>query len=113
MAVRVHTTLGARELLTAVKQIERDLGRTPTFPMGPRILDIDVLLHGDTHIDEPGLTVPHPRMHERAFVLRPLLDIDAALELPHAGASAAALLARCDTGTLQRLGTAMQVLGDD
>lgn len=85
LVVRVRTDLAPAALLAAVKGIEQEIGRTATFRNGPREIDIDVLLYGDvTCDDEP--TIPHPRMHERAFVLRPLLDLDPALRDPRTGA---------------------------
>lgn len=74
--VEVETTLPARELLRACLDVERELGRVRAERWGPRIVDVDVLTYGDETIDEPGLTVPHPRMHERDFVLVPLADLD-------------------------------------
>jgi 2-amino-4-hydroxy-6-hydroxymethyldihydropteridine diphosphokinase len=75
-AVAVETSLGARELLQLLLRIEADHGRTREGPLGgPRTLDLDLLVHGDERLDEPGLTVPHPRLHERAFVLEPLAEL--------------------------------------
>ena len=80
-AAKLETTLGARELLDVLLATEQRFGRTRTpGEHGPRTLDLDLLLYGDARIDEPGLTVPHPRLHERAFVLEPLADLGA--ELP-------------------------------
>lgn len=76
-AVLVLTTLPARELLTRTLAIEHALGRVRPDPVrwGPRTIDLDILwIEGEVH-DEPGLTVPHPRLGERAFALRPLLDV--------------------------------------
>ena len=69
------TTLNPRALLRAVKEVERALGREPTFPNGPRVLDVDILFYGQRVIREPGLEIPHPRLAERAFVLVPLAEI--------------------------------------
>ena len=74
-ACRVETQLGPRELLKALLAAEAALGRVRAERGGPRTLDLDLLVYGDLVIDEPGLTVPHPRMRERAFVLVPLVDI--------------------------------------
>ncbi|HJW98564.1 MAG TPA: 2-amino-4-hydroxy-6-hydroxymethyldihydropteridine diphosphokinase [Terriglobales bacterium] len=76
-AVELATELTPQELLAAVKRIEEDMGRRRTIPKGPRTIDIDILLYGDQIIDEPGLKVPHPAMHQRRFVLAPLAEIDA------------------------------------
>ena len=67
-AARLETDLSARELLDALLAIERELGRERRERWGPRTIDLDLLLYGDTTVDEPGLTVPHPRLHERRFV---------------------------------------------
>jgi 2-amino-4-hydroxy-6-hydroxymethyldihydropteridine diphosphokinase len=74
-AVEIRTTLPPRELLTACLRIEAELGRIRTERWGPRTIDIDVLLYGDRRLAEDGLTLPHPRMQERAFVLAPLAEI--------------------------------------
>ena len=75
-AVALETSLSARELLALLLAIEADFGRTREGPAGgPRTLDLDLLLYGDEQIDEPGLQVPHPRLHERAFVLEPLAEL--------------------------------------
>lgn len=69
------TALAPRALLAAVARIEARLGRERRQRWGPRTIDIDILFHGDTVVDEPGLTIPHPRLTERAFVLVPLAEI--------------------------------------
>ena len=72
----VETTLGPRRLLEVLLAIEAELGRTRAGPPGgPRTLDLDLLLYGEERIDEPGLQVPHPRLHERPFVLEPLEEL--------------------------------------
>jgi 2-amino-4-hydroxy-6-hydroxymethyldihydropteridine diphosphokinase len=79
-AAAVETTLGPRELLDALLAVERSLGRTREGPrFGPRTIDLDLLLYGDESVDEPGLTVPHPRLHERAFALEPLAELEPGL----------------------------------
>lgn len=84
-AVSLETELAARELLETLLAIERELGRERRERWGPRTIDLDLLLFGGEAIDEPGLTVPHPRLHERRFALEPLLDLDPALEIPGRG----------------------------
>jgi 2-amino-4-hydroxy-6-hydroxymethyldihydropteridine diphosphokinase len=85
-AAALETTLAPRELLDALLEVERSLGRTREGPrFGPRTIDLDLLLYGDEAFDEPGLTVPHPRLHERAFVLEPLAELDPALVVPGHG----------------------------
>jgi 2-amino-4-hydroxy-6-hydroxymethyldihydropteridine diphosphokinase len=83
-ACSVETELGPRELLERLLAVERELGRErgagPRW--GPRTIDLDLLLYGDATVDEPGLTVPHPRLTERSFVLEPLLELDPGLHLP-------------------------------
>ena len=83
-AVALETTLSARELLGRMLAIERELGRDRTSEerWGPRTIDLDLLLYGNERIDEPGLTLPHPRLTERRFVLEPLAELDAELSLP-------------------------------
>jgi 2-amino-4-hydroxy-6-hydroxymethyldihydropteridine diphosphokinase len=86
-AAQLRTTLAPRELLERLLAIERRLGRVrgqgPRF--GPRTIDLDLLLYGDEQIDEPGLQIPHPRLHERRFVLEPLAELDPVLEIPGRG----------------------------
>jgi 2-amino-4-hydroxy-6-hydroxymethyldihydropteridine diphosphokinase len=86
-AAELRTSLSARELLGRLLAIERRLGRVrgegPRF--GPRTIDLDLLLHGDEVVAEPGLVVPHPRLHERRFALEPLAELDPVLEIPGRG----------------------------
>ena len=84
-AVKVDTSLGPRELLDRLLSVENRLGRVRSERWGPRTIDLDLLLYGGERVDEPGLTVPHPRLHERRFALEPLLDLDPALEIPGLG----------------------------
>jgi 2-amino-4-hydroxy-6-hydroxymethyldihydropteridine diphosphokinase len=85
--VQLGTELSPRELLARLLAIETRLGRVrgqgPRF--GPRTIDLDLLLYGDETVDEPGLTVPHPRLHERRFVLEPLAELDPDVEVPGRG----------------------------
>ena len=73
--VAIDTELSASELLIALQRIEQAHGRERPFPNAPRTLDLDLLLFGDQTIDIPGLQVPHPRLHERAFALLPLNEV--------------------------------------
>ena len=84
-AVALETELAPRELLDALLAVERELGRERRERWGPRTIDLDLLLYGDETIDEPGLTVPHPRLHERRFALEPLLDLDPDVAIPGRG----------------------------
>ncbi len=90
----VNTSLAPHALLSALQQVEALHGRQRPYRNAPRTLDLDVLLYGEQTIDTPTLTVPHPRMHERAFVLQPLAEIAPGIELPVHG-SIAGCLARC------------------
>ncbi len=95
-AVAIETELGSRALLDLLLSIELELGRTREGPrFGPRTIDLDLVLYGDEVVDEPGLTVPHPRLHERRFVLEPLAELDPGLTVPEKG-SVQALLARVE-----------------
>jgi len=73
--VQLDTTLSAEVLLERLLEIERAMGRKRLQPKGPRLIDIDILLFGDRVINQPGLTIPHPAMHQRRFVLDPLVEI--------------------------------------
>ena len=85
-AAAIDTDLTPRELLDRLLGIERRLGRTREGPrFGPRTIDLDLLLYGEEQVDEPGLAVPHPRLHERLFVLEPLSELDATLIVPGKG----------------------------
>ena len=83
--VLIRTSLDAHALLRELQRIELDHGRERSFRNAPRTLDLDLLLYGNETIRSPDLTVPHPRMHERAFVLRPLLDVLPAATIPGLG----------------------------
>jgi 2-amino-4-hydroxy-6-hydroxymethyldihydropteridine diphosphokinase len=85
-AVALETTLTARELLDRLLAVEHRFGRVRNpGEHGPRTLDLDLLLYGDEAIDEPGLAVPHPRLHERRFVLEPLAELAPGLVVPGHG----------------------------
>ena len=97
----VETTLSPQALLDALLTVERAFGRTRLADgsdrWGPRTLDLDILLYGDARVDAPGLHVPHPRLHERAFALVPLLELAPTLEIPGVGLASAALARLGDT----------------
>jgi 2-amino-4-hydroxy-6-hydroxymethyldihydropteridine diphosphokinase len=97
-AVELETELPARELLGALLELERVFGRDRggVPPRGPRTLDLDLLLYGAEEIVQPGLEVPHPRLHERRFVLEPLAELDPDLEVPGKG-PVQTLLSRLDS----------------
>jgi 2-amino-4-hydroxy-6-hydroxymethyldihydropteridine diphosphokinase len=91
-AVALETTLSPRELLDVLLDIERELGRVREGERwGPRTIDLDLLVYGDEVVDEPGLRVPHPRLHERRFALEPLAELEPELEVPGLGNVSAAL----------------------
>jgi len=82
----LETDEAPRALLDRLLEVERALGRTREGPRyGPRTIDLDLLLYGDLELDEPGLTVPHPRLHERLFVLEPLAELAPELVVPGRG----------------------------
>ena len=83
--VAIDTTLTPRALLDLLLEIERSLGRVRSELWGPRTVDLDLLLYGDEVVDQPGLTVPHPRLHERRFVLEPLAELAPSLTVPGRG----------------------------
>ena len=85
-AAALETTLGPRALLDTLLRVERELGRVREgVRFGPRTIDLDLLLYDAEIVEEPGLTVPHPRLHERRFALEPLAELDPGLELPGRG----------------------------
>jgi 2-amino-4-hydroxy-6-hydroxymethyldihydropteridine diphosphokinase len=85
-AAELETTLTARELLDRLLAVEQRFGRVRVpGEHGPRTLDLDLLLYGDEELDESGLTVPHPRLHERMFVLEPLAELAPGLVVPGRG----------------------------
>jgi 2-amino-4-hydroxy-6-hydroxymethyldihydropteridine diphosphokinase len=98
----LDTVLPARELLAALQAIEAAFGRERPYRNAPRTLDLDLLLYGGAVIAEPGLELPHPRLHERAFVLVPLLELDPALVHPTLG-PLAPYLARVARQPIRRL----------
>jgi 2-amino-4-hydroxy-6-hydroxymethyldihydropteridine diphosphokinase len=81
----LETELAPRELLDVLLAVERRLGRERRERWGPRTIDLDLLLYGDAVIDEDGLKIPHPRLHERRFVLEPLADLAPQLVVPGLG----------------------------
>jgi len=100
--IKIETTLSPQSLLQALLDIEYQHGRKRTFRNAPRTLDLDVLLYNDIKMHEHGLTIPHPQMHMRAFVLHPLLEISPETIIPGLG-SARLALDNCRDQVLERI----------
>lgn len=98
---QIETVLGPHDLLQALLEIERCHGRVRTYADAPRTLDLDMLLYDDLQCNEYGLVLPHPRMHQRGFVLQPLLEIAPDCHIPGRGA-VATLLAACAGQRIER-----------
>jgi len=99
---QVETGLPAERLLAELQAIEAAHGRRRSFANAPRTLDLDLLLFGNAAVNAPGLKIPHPRMHERAFVLRPLVEITEDITIPGRG-SAMAFLETCKNQGVEKL----------
>ena len=102
--VELRTRMPAQVLLESLLEIEARFGRVRSEAerWGPRVIDLDLLAYGDEVIDQPGLTLPHPRLHERAFVLVPLAEIAPGLVIPGKG-EVAALLAAVDVSGIEAI----------
>jgi len=101
MVVEAETDLPPAALLGFLKLLETRLGRQPGLRYGPRLIDLDILFYGDLVLDTPPLVIPHPRLHERAFVLVPLADLAPDLRHPVLGAAVRELLAGVDTAGIR------------
>lgn len=99
--LQVETYLEPEPLLKHLKRLEVALGRVPSFENGPRLIDIDILFYDDLVLDTPELVIPHPRLHERAFVLVPLNDIAPDLIHPQFKKTVRELLTESDTSGIQ------------
>jgi 2-amino-4-hydroxy-6-hydroxymethyldihydropteridine diphosphokinase len=100
-AVKATTYLDPEPLLKHLKRLEAALGRNVSFQNGPRLIDIDILFYDDLVLDQPSLVIPHPRLHERGFVLRPLMDIAPDLVHPVHKKSVRELAALCDMNGIE------------
>lgn len=94
-AIGINTDLSAENLLIAVKEIEKEVGRIETIHWGPRVIDIDIILFGNEVIDLPQLKIPHPYMHERRFTLTPLAEIASGAVHPVFNKTVSELLEEC------------------
>ncbi|MBE3038513.1 MAG: 2-amino-4-hydroxy-6-hydroxymethyldihydropteridine diphosphokinase [Chloroflexi bacterium] len=102
MVLKGQTALAPVELLKHLKLLETELGRLPTVRWGPRRIDMDILFYDKLILDTPELTIPHPRLHERAFVLVPLADLEPDLVHPVLGATIKQLRSALDTTGVKR-----------
>ena len=112
--VRARTELGPGDVLSHCKSIERELGRSQGERWGPRVIDLDLLLYGERVIERPGLIVPHPRLHQRRFVLEPLAELAPSLIHPRLSLNVKTMLGELphDEGVI-RLASAETALAGD
>ncbi len=101
--VEVESSLFPKQLLERTQKLERALGRIPTRPKGPRTIDIDILLYGDTILSTPGLEIPHERLPDRRFVLEPLAELAPDLRHPRTGLTVSEMLARVKNQKVERV----------
>ncbi len=113
MVVGLDTALSPIQLLDGMLAIERNHGRIRTVRNAPRTLDLDILFYGSLKIDSPRLTVPHPRAHDRAFVLVPMSDVAPSLQHPTVNRTISELCADVSTSGIVRLGTLAQLKHQD
>ncbi|HMT20054.1 MAG TPA: 2-amino-4-hydroxy-6-hydroxymethyldihydropteridine diphosphokinase [Promineifilum sp.] len=103
VCVAATGNLSPHELLHQIKRVESDMGRVPTRKWGPRLIDIDILFYDQIVIEDEGLTIPHPRIAERAFVLAPLAVINPDFLHPQTGLSVREMLENTDATGVERM----------
>lgn len=101
--VQAQTNLSPKELLAHLKNVETLVGRTPSFQYGPRQIDIDILVYDDLCLESEELTIPHPRLHERAFMLVPLADLAENFRHPRSGQPLSEMLAGLDHAGIHKI----------
>lgn len=101
--ILIETRLEPAALLTAIKGFERKIGRAPTFRYGPRVIDIDILLYDELQLITPELTIPHPEMKNRVFVLLPLMELDSKIMIPGEEASIKELLGKLENKGIRKI----------
>jgi 2-amino-4-hydroxy-6-hydroxymethyldihydropteridine diphosphokinase len=113
MVIQAETDLPPLELLAALKELERDMGRQPAERYGPRLIDLDILFYDDLVIETPALTIPHPHLQERAFVLVPLVDLAPGLVHPLIGSTIQELLPPLDAKGVIRMTDPLVVIRNE
>jgi 2-amino-4-hydroxy-6-hydroxymethyldihydropteridine diphosphokinase len=101
--IEAQTTLFPRQLLARVQKIEREMGRTRTVDKGPRVIDIDILIYGESTVHSEALEIPHPRMADRRFVLEPLAELAPELHHPRTKKTIREMLSRVTEQTVRRV----------
>ena len=104
LCLQAETSLLPHELIRFLKELERRIGRTKTFRWGPRLIDIDILFYDDLVYEDEGLSIPHPRLAERSFVVGPLADIAPGLQHPLTGKRISELAAAVDLSEMKPAG---------
>jgi len=110
--VQIETSLSPVKLLSFLKRLEVQLGRTPTERYGPRLIDIDILFYNNKIVDRRKLKIPHPRLAERAFVLVPLADLAPQLRHPVSHKTVSEMLSQVDSTGIQRYSTRQEQVDD-
>jgi len=106
------TFLSPFKLLTFLKNIEQQMGRVKTFRFGPRLIDLDILLYGDRQVCNPRLTIPHPRMYQRAFVLVPLAEVAPDHHIPGTGLTVQQHLAELEVTGITKVDATRPEVGE-